>query len=150
MAHSAKENTMLVLQQSFGDYGTAAHRHHARARSFMGLNAEGVPVAPVTATIADRVAAIRARMIAIGVPVAVGSGVVTMLAFAGAFGLARTERVWTPAIWLGAVATIGGLISVAVAAKATDDAAKTAALAPTSPAPTIAIAPASTAAPAAF
>jgi hypothetical protein len=86
----------------------------------MGLAADGTAAA-VTATVADRVAAIRAKMLTIGIPAAVGSGVVTMLTFAGAFGLARTERVWTPAIWLGAATAIGGLISVALAAKAASD-----------------------------
>jgi len=85
--------------------------------SIMGLNAEGQLMAAITETVAERVARIRTRMIAIGIPVAVGSGLVTMLTFAGAFRLARTERVWTPAIWLGTVATVSGLISVTIAAQ---------------------------------
>jgi len=98
----------------------------------MGLGANGQQVVVATTeTIADRVARIRTRMIAIGIPAAVGSGAVTMLTFAAAFGLARTERVWVPAIWLGAVTTIGALVSVAVAAKATEDAAKSATAATT-------------------
>lgn len=114
----------------------------------MGLDADAAVQSSVTQqvtqTLAERVAAIRAKMISLGIPVAVGSGVVTMLAFAGAFGLARTERVWTPSIWLGALTTIGGLIGVATAAKATSDAAATASAA----APPATAAPAAT--PAAF
>jgi len=107
----------------------------------MGLRDDATPAQPsiatqVEQTIADRVAAIRAKMIQLGIPVAVGTGVVTMLAFAGAFGLARTERVWTPSIWLGALTTIGGLIGVATAAKATSDAATTAAATSTTTATT--------------
>ena len=98
--------------------------------SMMGLGVYGMPLRDAAATanaveqsIATRVAAIRAKMITLGIPLAVGTGAVTMLGFAGAFGLARTERVWAPAIWLGALATIGGLISVAMAAKVSSDAA---------------------------
>lgn len=77
----------------------------------------------VTQSIAERVAAIRAKMISLGIPIAVGTGAVTTLAFAGAFGLAHSERVWAPSIWLGAVATVAGLVSVAMAAKVASDTA---------------------------
>ncbi len=94
----------------------------------MGLGADGQQVvAVVTETIAERVRRIRAKMISIGIPAAVGTGALTMLTFAGAFGLARSERVWAPAIWLGAVTTVGALVSVALAAKVADDTAKAAA-----------------------
>ena len=110
MAHSAEENTMLALQ-----------RQHPRY--MMGLGSDGQQlVTTTTDTIATRVAAIRAKMLTLGIPMAVGSGAVTMLTFAAAFGLARTERVWAPAIWLGAMTTVGALVSVAVAAKVAQDA----------------------------
>jgi hypothetical protein len=85
--------------------------------SMMGLSAEGQLVTAVTESVTDRVTRLRARMIAIGIPTAVGSGIFTTLTFAGAFGLARTERVWAPAFLLGGIATLAGLVSVAVAAK---------------------------------
>jgi hypothetical protein len=90
-------------------------------------------------SVANRVASIRERMLAIGIPAAIGTGAVTMLTFAAAFGLARTERVWIPAIWLGAVSTIGALVSVAVAARATEVPP------PTTPAPSAAQMPTPTA-----
>jgi hypothetical protein len=113
---------MLALQ--FNDAG------------IMGLSADGQQVVAATsAAVADRVQRIRARMISLGIPVAVGTGVFTMLTFAGAFGLARSERVWAPAAWLGAVATIAGLVSVAAAAKVTEDAAKAPTATVVAPAP---------------
>lgn len=123
-------------------------------RMMMGLGADGQQVvAAATEAVADRVRRIRAKMISIGIPAAVGTGAVTMLTFAGAFGLAKSERVWAPAIWLGAVTTVGALVSVALAAKVADDTAKAAATTPAAPAvsPTVvATTPAPTPAPAAF
>lgn len=88
-----------------------------RGPDMMGLGADGAFHAAVLDSVAERVARIRKRMIAIGVPVAVGSGVVTTLTFAGAFAFARSERVWAPSLWLGGVATLAGLLSTAIAAK---------------------------------
>lgn len=113
----------------------------------MGLGADGQQVVAVaTEAVADRVRRIRARMVSLGIPVAIGTGVFTTLTFAGAFGLAHSERVWAPAIWLGAVATVAGLVSVAVAAKATEDVAKTTA----APAPVTVTAPAAAPTPAGY
>jgi hypothetical protein len=119
----------------------------------MGLGADGQQVvAVVTETIAERVRRIRAKMISIGIPAAVGTGALTMLTFAGAFGLARSERVWAPAIWLGAVTTVGALVSVALAAKVADDTAKAAATpaTPAAPSPTVVATTPAAPAPAAF
>jgi len=103
---------------------TATRRMFGLAQDGSLMQAQAQAQATITQTVAERVAAIRQKMVAVGIPVAVGSGVVTMLTFAGAFGLARTERVWMPAIWLGALTTIGGLIAVATAAKTSEDVAK--------------------------
>lgn len=97
-----------------------ALQHHG---SMMGLNWQGQFAEAVTTTVAERVAKIRADMLKIGIPVAIGSGALTMLTFAGAFGLAHTDRIWAPAAWLGAATAIGALISVAVTAKTMTDAA---------------------------
>lgn len=91
-----------------------ALQHHG---SMMGLNRRGQFADAVTTTVAERVAKIRSDMLKIGIPVALGSGVLTMVTFAGAFGLAHTERIWAPAAWLGAATAVGALISVAIAAK---------------------------------
>ena len=123
---------MLVMtHQGFGCGGCVPR---AQFGHIMGLAADGT-AAVVTATVADRVHRIRAKMLSIGIPAAVGSGVVTMLTFAGAFGLARTERGWTPAIWLGAATTLGALISVAIAVKAAENVTSEATSAATTPEP---------------
>lgn len=95
----------------------------------------------VTQSVADRIAAIRAKMVKVGIPAAVGSGVLTMFVSAGAFGLARTERVWTPSIFLGGVATLAGLVATALAAKIAKDVATEQATAPVSTTPATATAP---------
>lgn len=90
----------------------------------MGLSAEGQQVvASTTAAVAERVQRIRSKLISVGIPAAFIGGGVTTLVFAGAFGLARSERVWAPAIWLGAISTVGSLIATAIAAKAVNDVA---------------------------
>lgn len=105
----------------------------------MGLGADGALMqATITQTVAERVQAIRNKMVTLGVPIAVGSGAITMLTFAAAFGLARTERVWAPALWLGAMTTVGGLITAAVAAKTAADEAKKQAETPTTVTPPVA------------
>lgn len=108
-------------------------------RMTMGLGADGALMqATITQTVAERVQAIRNKMVTLGVPIAVGSGAITMLTFAAAFGLARTERVWAPALWLGAMTTVGGLITAAVAAKTAADEAKKQAETPTTVTPPVA------------
>ena len=108
--------------------------HDAGSSSYptlMGLSAEGQLVQHITESIAERVVRIRARMLAVGISAAVGTGLFTTLTFAGAFHLARTERVWAPAFLLGGVGTMAALVSVALAAKAVADAEASAAAATT-------------------
>jgi hypothetical protein len=96
----------------------------------MGLSYDGhlaATAATITESVAERVTRIRAKMLSVGIPVAVGTGIFTTLTFAGAFGFARSERVWAPALWLGGVATVAGLVSVAIAAKTAQDVADEAA-----------------------
>jgi hypothetical protein len=122
---------MRNIQQQAADL-TARLSGQPSMAAMMGLGADGQLVTQVTESIADRIIRIRARMLTIGIPVAVGTGVLTTATFAGAFGLAKTERVWAPALLLGGVATLAALVSVAVAAKtataAANDAAAAAAL----------------------
>ena len=107
---------MRNIQQQATDL-TARLAGQSATAAMMGLGDDGQLVVKVTESIADRIIRIRARMLTVGIPVAVGTGVLTTVAFAGAFGLAKTERVWAPALLLGSVATLAALVSVAVAAK---------------------------------
>jgi hypothetical protein len=93
----------------------------------MGLGDDGVPTAPVTAEavmqqIRDRVASIRSKLVTFGIPGAVLVGGATTLVFAGAFGAARTERVWTPALIIGGATALAGLLGLAGAAAAANTA----------------------------
>ena len=122
---------MLALQLGYGPFhpygrgqGQGAGPWHPYGQ-LMGLSADGQLLTKVTESVADRVARIRAQMISIGIPAAVGSGAFTTLVFAGAFGLAHTERVWAPALLLGGVATLAGLVSVAMASRAINTATTT-------------------------
>lgn len=116
--------------------------------SMMGLAYDGTFQAAVAETVAERVARIRAKMVSVGIPASFATGIFTTLTFAGAFGLARTERVWLPSLLLGGVATLAALASTAVAATSVNAAAAPAATTTASTAPAAA-APAA-AAPAAF
>jgi len=103
-----------------------------------GLAADGAFHAAVTETVATRLARIRSKLVTVGIPTALIGGGVTTLIFAGAFGLARSERVWAPALWLGGVSAVAGLISVAMAAQTVEKVAVEAAAAPLAPTPTAA------------
>jgi hypothetical protein len=63
-----------------------------------------------------RLARIRSRLLAVGIPSSVAGGLVTTLIFAGAFSVAKTERVWLPALILGGAAALSGLARAVVAA----------------------------------
>jgi hypothetical protein len=119
---------MRDIQQQAADL-TARVSGQPSMPAMMGLAADGQLVAQITESIADRIIRIRARLLTIGIPVAVGTGVLTTATFAGAFGLAKTERVWAPALLLGGVVTLAALVSVAVAAKTATAAANDAAAA---------------------
>lgn len=101
--------------------------------NFMDLGADGDPVptppaplpneppipsVPVPASASEptieqqirtRAARIRDRLKLYGLPVVLGTAVATTFTFAGAFSLARTERVWSPALMLGFATLLGGL-----------------------------------------
>jgi hypothetical protein len=96
---------------------------HENAQMMFGQATAPSVTQQVTQSIADRIAAIRAKMVKVGIPAAVGTGVVATFVSAGAFGLARTERVWTPSLFLGGVAVAAGLIATALAAKVAKDTA---------------------------
>ena len=101
----------------------------------MGLGDDGAPSAPITAEVVmqqirDRVASIRSKLVTFGIPGAVLVGSATTLVFAGAFGVARTERVWTPALIIGGATALAGLLGLAGAAAAANAALPPAASTP--------------------
>ncbi len=92
-------------------------------RNLMGLAADGSSPSTATSTntqilaaIAARATAIRQQALTAGVPAAAIAGLSVMFTAAGAFGLAKTERVWLPSLYLGALTLISGLIGAAVVA----------------------------------
>jgi hypothetical protein len=53
------------------------------------------------------------RLAAVGVPAAIIGGALTTLTFGVAFKLAKTERAWTPALFLGGITALAGLVKLA-------------------------------------
>lgn len=93
----------------------------------MGLGADGTPAtttptapAPVTPTTTTPPPPTQKEdkdLVSKGITMAAISGITTTAVFAGAFGLARTERVWTPALFLGALTLLTGLVNTAMVKK---------------------------------
>jgi len=63
-----------------------------------------------------RIARIRNRLLAVGIPASIAGGVLTTLIFAVAFKMAKTPKAWTPALILGGATAVAGLARVTVAA----------------------------------
>jgi len=53
------------------------------------------------------------RLVAVGVPAALVGGALTTLTFGAAFKLARTDRAWAPALLLGGITALAGLLKLA-------------------------------------